>query len=119
MGSATEVFESHYAIATGQLLEFAPQAYVNCVKNPQECGGTGGCEGATMELAFELTTEMGVPKESDLPYRGADATCSNYPVAVQSSGYKKIAENDASALETALAEGPVSVTVAAGPWMLY
>ena len=30
----------------------APQTLVNCVKNPNECGGTGGCEGATEEIAF-------------------------------------------------------------------
>merc|ERR1712151_482293 len=40
--AATETMESHYAIASGKLLTLAPQAYVNCVKNPHECGGTGG-----------------------------------------------------------------------------
>ena len=117
--SAISSVESRYAIASGNLLTLAPQAYVNCVQNPQSCGGTGGCEGATMELAFDLTTSVGVPTEANLPYRGRDQSCSDYTVAVQSSGYQKIAENDANALESALAEGPVSVTVAANPWMLY
>jgi len=117
--SAIESVESRYAIASGSLKTLAPQAYVNCVQNPDECGGTGGCEGATMELAFDLTTSVGVPLESTLPYRGTDQTCNSYTVAVQSSGYTKVAENDANALESALAEGPVSVTVAAEPWMLY
>merc|ERR1711977_14958 len=41
--SATETVESAYAIASGgKLLELAPQTYVNCVKNPNKCGGTGG-----------------------------------------------------------------------------
>jgi cathepsin L len=112
--SATEVFESHYAIATGSLLKFAPQAFVNCVQNPQQCGGSGGCEGATMELAFNLTTTMGMPLESDLPYAGRDQTCSSYTPAAKATGYVKIPENDADALETAIAtKGPVSVTVAA------
>lgn len=117
--SATEVVESHYAIATGNLLELAPQAFVNCVQNPQECGGSGGCEGATMELAFNLTASMGMPLESDLPYRGRDAACTSYKAAVKGTGYVKIAENDADALETAVAtKGPVSVTVAAN-WGMY
>jgi len=112
--SATEVVESHYAIATGDLLTFAPQAFVNCVQNPQQCGGTGGCEGATMELAFNLTMTMGMPLESDLPYRGRDQTCTSYKSAVTGTGYVKNPENDADALETAIAtKGPVSVTVAA------
>lgn len=117
--SATEVFESHYAIATGTTKEFAPQAFVNCVQNPQECGGTGGCEGATMELAFNLTTVMGMPLESDLPYKGRDQTCTSYTAAAKATGYVKIPENDPDALETAIAtKGPVSVTVAAN-WGMY
>ena len=38
--SATETVESAYQIATGKLLTLAPQTYVNCVKNPNSCGGT-------------------------------------------------------------------------------
>merc|ERR1719282_908855 len=49
--AATSTMESHYAIASGKLLTLAPQAYVNCVTNPNSCGGTGGCEGATHEIA--------------------------------------------------------------------
>jgi len=118
--SAIEVVESHYMIATGETdVVFAPQAYVNCVQNPQECGGTGGCEGATMELAFNLTATVGVPLEKDLPYQGRDAACASYPVAAKGDGYVKITENDANALETAIAtQGPVSVTVAAN-WGNY
>merc|ERR1711906_5235 len=71
--SATETVESHYQIATGKSVVLAPQTYVNCVKNPQSCGGTGGCEGATMELAFNLTKDTGIALESDLPYKGSDA----------------------------------------------
>ncbi|CAE8648412.1 unnamed protein product [Polarella glacialis] len=55
--SATETVESHYQIASGKLLTLAPQTYVNCVQNPQSCGGTGGCQGATMELAFNFTVQ--------------------------------------------------------------
>jgi len=118
--SATETVESHYAIASGKLVELAPQTYVNCVENPNECGGTGGCEGATMELAFNLTKESGIALEEDLPYRGEDETCGKYKAAVTCSGYVKNPTNDASALETAIAsKGPVSVTVAAMPWQLY
>lgn len=118
--SAIESVESHYAIATGKLLTLAPQAYVDCVQNPSDCGGTGGCEGATMELAFNLTAEKGVPLETDLPYRGRDQKCSSYQAAVKVASYVKLPVNNADALETALAtKGPISVTVAAGPWMLY
>jgi len=118
--SATETVESHYQIASGKLLKLAPQTYVNCVKNPQSCGGTGGCEGATMELAFNLTKVSGIALEADLPYRGRDEECTSYTAAVKASGYVKLPVNDASALETALAtKGPIAITVSAEPWQLY
>merc|ERR1740130_1779291 len=118
--SATETVESHYFIATGDLLELSPQTYVNCVENPNECGGTGGCEGATMELAFNLTVTTGIALETDLPYKGSDEKCVAYKAAVKATGYVKNPENDAKALETALAtKGPQSITVAAGSWQLY
>merc|ERR1712129_288348 len=119
--AATETVESHYAIATGKLIELAPQAMVNCVKNPDDCGGTGGCNGATEELGFQLAVDAGIPLEIDLPYKAHDGTCSPYKPAAKATGFVKIApSNVANALETALAtKGPVAVTVAAEPWMLY
>jgi len=118
--SATETVESHYAIASGKLLTLAPQTYVNCVKNPHQCGGTGGCEGATMELAFNMTRDSGIALEADLPYRGRDEKCAAYKAAVKVTGYVKNPVNDAKALETAVAtKGPQAITVAAEPWQLY
>jgi len=118
--SATETMESHYYIATNKTLILAPQTYVNCVKNPQGCGGTGGCEGATMELAFNLTKDTGIALESELPYKGRDGTCTPYKAAVKCTGYVKNPVNSAMGLETALATtGPQAITVAAGSWQLY
>jgi len=57
--------------------------------------------------------------ESDLQYSGTDGDCVDYAVAATADGYYKIPENDATALETAIATvGPVSVSVAAN-WGLY
>merc|ERR1719386_612897 len=118
--SATETVESQYQIASGKLLTLAPQTYVNCVKNPKHCGGTGGCEGATMELAFNLTKDTGIALEADMPYRGTDETCKTYKAAVKCTGYVKNPVNDADALETAVAtKGPQAITVAAGAWQMY
>ncbi|CAE7231560.1 unnamed protein product [Symbiodinium natans] len=118
--SATETVESHYAIASGKLLTLSPQTYVDCVQNPHECGGTGGCEGATMELAFNLTISKGIALESAVPYLGRDESCPSYKAAVKAKSYVRLPINDASALETALAtKGPMSVTVAADSWQLY
>jgi len=118
--SAAESVESHYQIASGKLLTLAPQTYVNCVQNPQSCGGTGGCQGATMELAFNFTVQEGIALESDMPYTARDQSCPSFKAAVKAAGYVKNPVNDAAAFETALAtKGPMSVTVAAGSWQLY
>mmetsp|Transcript_11130 Transcript_11130/g.25233 ORF Transcript_11130/g.25233 Transcript_11130/m.25233 type:complete len:365 (+) Transcript_11130:82-1176(+) len=118
--AAIETVESHHAIYNGELVELAPQAYVSCVENPDKCGGTGGCSGATMELAYNLTVDKGVPLESSLPYKARDGTCTKYQAVVKADGYVKLPVNDAKALETAVAtKGPIAVTVAAEQWQLY
>lgn len=118
--AATEAVESHYFIRSGKLVKLAPQTYVDCVKNPNECGGTGGCSGATPELAFNTTVEHGIALEADMPYKGRAVACKDFKAAVKASGYVKLPVNDAAALETALAtKGPVAVSVAADSWSLY
>ena len=74
------------AISTGVLFELSEQQFVSCVQDPDECGGTGGCAGATMELAFEYAMGNGLVTEWNTPYtsyNGADGACSlttNAPV---------------------------------------
>ena len=48
--SAAETAESIVAIATGKLLVLSEQQILSCTPNPDQCGGTGGCSGATQEL---------------------------------------------------------------------
>jgi hypothetical protein len=50
---------------------------VACTPNPQKCGGSGGCEGATAELAYEYALTSGLSLEADFPARpgGAQAAC--------------------------------------------
>eukprot|EP00929_Paragymnodinium_shiwhaense_P086665 TRINITY_DN4713_c0_g1_i1.p1 TRINITY_DN4713_c0_g1~~TRINITY_DN4713_c0_g1_i1.p1 ORF type:complete len:220 (+),score=33.44 TRINITY_DN4713_c0_g1_i1:440-1099(+) len=112
--------ESHLAIATGNLVELSPQAYVNCVGNDHKCGGTGGCEGATAELAFNMSSYMGLPLEMDLPYQGANESCRAFEAVAKNTGYVRLPHNDALAFETALAtKGPLAISVAAEQWKLY
>ena len=57
--AATAVLESHIAIETGTLFNLAPQEFVSCMPNPEKCGGTGGCSGATVDLAFDYAMKNG------------------------------------------------------------
>lgn len=119
--AASETMESHYAIATGELLVLSPQNYVSCAPNDQHCGGTGGCSGSIPELAFNHTATHGLALEADFPYTGRDDACPpvQHPT-VTCDGYVKLPENSAMALETALATvGPVAVSVATTGWSTY
>jgi len=78
---------SCWAVATSVMLQarssimlnttrtFSTQQLVNCVPNPQECGGTGGCQGATVELAMTYVERMGLESDESDPYTASDMTC--------------------------------------------
>lgn len=66
---STETVESHAAINSGTVKVLAPQQFVDCAPNPNHCGGTGGCEGSTAELAMQyLAGSKGQCLESDYTY---------------------------------------------------
>lgn len=118
--AATETVESAYAVASGNLVELAPQTYVSCMSNPDQCGGSGGCAGAIAELAFNYTMDKGIPLSADFPYTASDSECIDYTPAVKVDGYVTLPANNADALATALATvGPVAVSVAASQFGLY
>merc|ERR1719453_2792755 len=74
--SATETFESMYAIATGEAAPvLSPQQIVSCSPNPDHCGGSGGCDGSTQPLAFDYTKTAGITTEADYPYAGSTGKC--------------------------------------------
>jgi cathepsin L len=116
--STVETFESHIAIRTGQLFVLSEQQVVSCATNPGKCGGTGGCEGATQEIAFNYTRDAGgLSLESSYPYEGADSACDSSKVKPVATidGYVKLDTNNATQLQAALANiGPIAISVAAG-----
>ena len=44
------------AQASGMLFDLSVQQMAMCAPNPDQCGGSGGCNGATAELAFDYVT---------------------------------------------------------------
>ena len=122
--AATESIESHVAIATGELYVLSQQQITSCTPNPQQCGGTGGCNGAIAELAFDYVKGKGIQQEWTDPYTsyfGNSGTCNDvkFPV-VNISGYTKVAHNDADAVADALAHaGPLAISVDASEWSDY
>lgn len=120
--SATETVESAVAIATGKLIELAPQELVDCVTNPDVCGGVGGCGGATQELGFAYVMLNGMAAGISYPYQAHDGPClvgtaargKNVSVVAGITNFVKLPANDNGALLEAVADhGPVAITVAA------
>jgi hypothetical protein len=108
-------------------IQLSAQALVDCVPNPQHCGGKGGCDGATSELAYSFMRDHGIPLESELEYEAVTGAC---PVSldglwpaksrVRVSGWNQLPSNRAEPLQQALvSEGPTVVAVDANNWLDY
>lgn len=98
-----------------------------CSPNPNHCGGTGGCEGATSEIAFDyLAGSAGAVEEYEIGYNAyyaGDSPCAvtadTLPKATI-SGYTKLPENNYTALMNAIAQvGPIAVSVDASTFHSY
>ena len=90
--------------------------------NPLQCGGTGGCSGATQEIAFNYTRNSGMALESSYPYKGITGKCDPTlikPVATI-KGYVFLPANNYTALMNSLVTvGPIAVSGAAMAWQSY
>jgi cathepsin L len=142
--SAVQILNAHYEIRRGQPRSFSVQELVDCVPNPDQCGGTGGCEGATVELGLAWATAQGLSDESEVPYTAKDGRCTKIKSFLQHSsqslrashshslfsgnagasfgllGFKVLPSNKEEPLSRAVAElGPVAVSVAADNWFSY
>eukprot|EP00927_Polykrikos_kofoidii_P004600 TRINITY_DN1181_c0_g1_i1.p1 TRINITY_DN1181_c0_g1~~TRINITY_DN1181_c0_g1_i1.p1 ORF type:complete len:400 (-),score=49.70 TRINITY_DN1181_c0_g1_i1:218-1417(-) len=142
---------SCWAVATASMLQarfessgrghrdFSAQQLVDCVPNPRACGGTGGCGGATVELALTYVETSGLATLSEIPYSGVESHCTRpSPVSHSSAvsflsqrhrtpealrlrlaGWEKLPENEALPLMVAVNTGAVAVSVAASGWSWY
>lgn len=48
--------------------QFSTGQVVACAPNPNKCGGQGGCQGATTELAYEYALQSSLVQEADFGY---------------------------------------------------
>ena len=124
--AATAVIESHVAINSGLLFDLSPEQVAMCSPNPESCGGTGGCHGATSEIAFEYVSNSdGIREEFQYPYNsyyGIEHKCSipESPGVATINGYVQLPANNYTALMNAVAQvGPVAVSVDASTFHSY
>lgn len=105
------------------------QAVLSCTANPRNCGGTGGCQGATTELGFEMIMKRGLPLATKWPYlarnTGNAGKCkdSHFAKGIQVGikDYTVLPSNKLAPLFQALTENgsPIAVAVDASHWSLY
>ncbi len=127
---STETVESYWALATGQLPVLSQQFILDCTPNPKDCGGTGGCEGATATLAIgTIIRNGGIPQEWTYPYQsyfGTDFTVCKNTSAYNFSPFAQVtaqihlpANQEQPVLETLATIGPVITNVDASDWSSY
>jgi len=126
--AAAQVVEDHLQLTYNETYQLSIQHLVSCTPNPQQCGGTGGCKGATSELAFKYIQEHGVAAHAHWPYTsgqfGKNGECkANFALShrfAKIGGYVVLPENKQAPLLKALyQQGPLVVSVAATNWAMY
>ncbi|KAG5020743.1 hypothetical protein AAZX31_06G256400 [Glycine max] len=101
--------EGIHQISTGNLVSLSEQELVDCDSVDD------GCEGGFMEDGFEFIIKNGgITSETNYPYKGVDGTCNTTiaasPVA-QIKGYEIVPSYSEEALQKAVANQPVSVSI--------
>lgn len=129
--AATTVLQAHYEIHMKGSKNFSTQELLSCVPNPMKCGGDGGCQGATVELAMAYAQKNGLRSAEELPYTQTTGTCPEAASFADTSfadkgaatmglvGWSKLPENKARPVMLALMDGPVSISVGADEWTNY
>jgi len=126
--SAVEAVEAQLQRAGHSDVSVSPQALVDCVPNPKHCGGSGGCDGATGELAYAFMRDYGIPLEDKLPYTAKTEQCPENPLSgaypastrVRVGTWDALPSNQAKPLMQALvSQGPVVVAVDGNSWFNY
>lgn len=111
--STTGALEGAWKLASGNLVALSEQQLVDCAKN-----GNMGCQGGSMDLAFQYLEKHDVCKEDSYPYLAVQGTChqTNCSVAVPQgsiTGFKDVDSQDMDALMQAVSKQPVSVAIEA------
>jgi len=127
--ATAETIESHWAITSGDLWELSEQQILDCTVNPQNCGGTGGCAGGTVEVATASIIKLGgLSSEWTYPYLSYNGqnqpSCgfsnSSTPPAVSPANYVSLPSNQYEPLINAIATiGPIAISVDASSWSFY
>jgi len=123
-----EQLESYLALATGNMTILSVQELVSCMPNVLECGGTGGCFGATCEMAYQWIQSFGLVADATMPYHsgtsGETGQCeldvANMERVGWLRGYETLERNDQASVMSHLAsKGPLAIALDASVFHMY
>jgi len=124
--AAAETAESYYALKHGMVTILSEQQILDCTPNPNQCGGTGGCGGATAELAYQQIIAMGgLSSEWTYSYQsyfGDNGQCNftRFQPVAKISHYINLPSNmPGPILHHLMNTGPLAVSVDASTWGHY
>jgi len=130
--AATGTIEAHLSIATSEPpLSLSEQNMLQCTPNTEECGGTGGCGGATVELAYNYIADIStrqtggmfgsdVLRYNALSSGSCESATEGLTPSVGIRGWTMLETNNYKAVMNALAKvGPLAISVAASSWGSY
>ena len=128
----TATVESHLSIATDEPpMSLSEQSVLQCTPNPDHCGGTGGCQGATVEIGLNYIAGLTAKKKggmyylSDVPYSpsstlSCEDSTGGSTASVGVTGWTQLPTNDYPMTLNALVDkGPLAIAVAASGWAFY
>jgi len=107
--SAIGSVEGYHAIKTNHLYNLSKQELVDCSRNYSN----NGCEGGTMDGAFEYIINNGICTEKEYPYVASDNECQKCDPVLYISDYKDVVSNNETSLLYAVSLQPVSVAIEA------
>jgi cathepsin L len=108
--SATGSMEGAYFLKNKKLVSLSEQNLVDC----SSAEGNEGCNGGLMDQAFEYVIKnKGIDTEASYPYTAKDGKCKfdAANVGATITSYKDVTKGDEGALQTAVAQQPVSVAI--------
>ena len=106
--SSVGAVESAWAIKHNTLYNLSEQELIDCSSENH------GCEGGSMDLAFQYIIENGLCSNLSYPYTAQDQQCqNNCKSIIKISNYSDITPNDEQILKYVVQHQPVSVAIQA------
>lgn len=121
--SSAGILQLYGELLTNKTIDVSAQGMLGCSTNPNECGGQGGCQGSTPELALEWAAQHGVQTTAKEKYTASD-NCPQgslrSPPALTIKGYMMLETNKGDqAIHALVTAGPLLVSIAGGSLFSY